>query len=671
MKKKIILLTIIIFIIISVTIFIVFLNNTSKTKPENILQQYVSCINEKDYEKMYNMITEKSKSEITQENFIERNKNIYEGIDMSDMTIEIIQVLKENKNDVKIEYQTSINTSVGNIEFKNIAYLIKDKKEGYLIDWSSKLIFPELTNSDKVRIKTVKAERGSIVDKNGRILAGKGNVSSIGIVPKKLGDEKNSSIEKIASLLGISIDMINNELESSWVKEDSFVPLKNVAVSETELKNNLLQIPGVKITTTQTRVYPLGESAAQLIGYVQNITAEELEKNIDKGYTSTSVIGKVGLEKIYEERLKGKDGKKIYIEDENGNIKKEIGNIEVQNGEEIKLTIDSTIQEKLYNELKLNEGFFVVMEPKTGEILALVSTPSYDPNKFVLGMSNEEWNTIKDDERKPMLARYLQSWCPGSTFKPITGAIGLTTNSLKEEDTFSYNGLSWKKDSSWGNYNITTLTAYSGPKNLKNALIYSDNIYFAQAILQIGKDNFINELKKIKFGEDIDFILATSKSQYSNSDDIVSETQLADSAYGQGEILVNPIHMASIYSSFVNDGNMIKPYIEYRENKTKEYLVEGAFSKESANIIKNDLIQVIENPEGTANDMKVAGRIIAGKTGTAELKTAKDEKAETLGWFNCVTTDSNENQILVVSMVEDGRDLGGSHYLIKKIKSLF
>ena len=487
-------------------------------------------------------------------------------------------------------------------------------------------------------------------------------------MPGKLGENKENSIKQISEILGISEENINKSLSSTWVKDDSFVPIKKVSKSETELKEKLLQIPGIKITTTKSRVYPLGEAAAQLIGYVQNITAEELKNNQDKGYTSNSVIGRAGLEKQYEERLKGTDGLEIYIENENGEKKAEIAKIDVQNGENIKLTIDSEIQQKLYEELKNDSGFFVVMQPETGKLLALVSTPSYNPEKFVLGMSTEEWNQIKENNQNPLTARYLQSWCPGSTFKPITGAIGLTSGSLSEEDTFSYNGLSWKKDN-WGEYDITTLTAYNGAKNLRNALIHSDNIYFAQAALKIGKDNFVTGLKKIKFGEDIEFPLTLSKSQYSNNDNISTEKVLADSGYGQGEILVNPIHMASIYSAFANDGNMLKPQIE--EKNTKEYLIENAFSKEAANIIKNDLIQVVENEEGTAKDMKVAGRTIAGKTGTAELKGSKDAQADVLGWFDCFSTDSNDNQLLVISMVENGRSLGGSHYLIKKIKTLF
>lgn len=640
-------------------------------KPENIWQQYVAYINEQKYDEMYDMITNDSKSQISKDDFVKRNKNIYDGIDMTDMQVQITSVEKENSNTSKISYKQTMDTDAGNVEFENTVRLSRDKEKGYLVNWSSSLIFPTLGSNDKVRIKTISAERGSIVDKNGQLLAGAGSVSSVGIVPKKLSENKDADIEKIAELLGMSADSINKSLSALWVKDDSFVPIKKIAMDATDLKNQLLQIPGVKITTAKGRTYPLGEASAQLVGYVQTITAEELEANRGKGYTATSVIGKAGLEKQYEERLKGKDGVEIYIEGEDGKRKTDIAKIDVQNGETIKLTIDSTIQTQLYNELKDNEGFFVVMHPKTGALLALVSTPSYNPNSFALGMGTYEWNNIKNDERNPMLTRYLQSYCPGSTFKPITGAIGLTTETLSTEDTFQYSGLSWKKDIWGANDDITTLTAYDGPKNLKNALIHSDNIYFAQAILQIGKKNFTDELDKIKFNENIDFGLTTSKSQYANKIDIPTEKTLADSGYGQGEILVNPIHMASIYSAFVNDGNMIKPYLEEKKDNQVEYLVENAFSKEAANIIKEDLIQVVENPEGTANDMRVDGRTIAGKTGTAELKVSKDAQADVLGWFDCFTTDDNEKQLLVVSMVENGRDLGGSHYLISKIKTLF
>lgn len=674
MSKKVIITIIIILVLVvaiagGVTAY--FFLNQVKEKPEDIWQQYISLITEQKYDEMYNMITNSSKQQISQEDFVTRNKNIYEGIDMANLNVQISNIVEqEDKKTVKIYYTETMETSAGNIDFDNSVSLVLNDEKHYEIEWSHSLIFPQLSSTDKVRVKTIEAERGEIYDKNGVLLAGKGEISSVGIVPGKLGENRDSSIEQIANLLGISVDSINKSLSASWVKDDTFVPIKSVEKNQTDLKNQLLQIPGIKITTQSSRVYPLGEAAAHLVGYVQTVTAEDLENNKGKGYTSTSVIGKAGLEKQYEDRLKGTNGLEIYIEDEEGNRKAEIAKIEVQNGERINLTIDSTIQSKLYEELKNDAGFFVVMEPNTGALLALVSTPSYNPNKFVLGMTTDEWNEINNNEMKPMYVRYQQRYIPGSTFKPITGAIGLSTNSLSADDTFSYSGLSWKKDG-WGEFDITTLTAYSGPKNLRNALIHSDNIYFAQAALQIGKTNFTSGLDKILFNQDLNLEISTAKSQYSNSEDIENEKVLADSGYGQGELLVNPIHMASIYSAFANDGNMVKPYLEIKENQETEYLVENAFTAEAANTIKEDLIQVVEDPEGTAHDMKVSGRTIAGKTGTAELKGSKDAEADVLSWFSCFSTDSNDNQLLVISMVENGRDLGGSHYLIPKIKTLF
>ena len=660
MKKKILIILIIVLLIATIGGFLYYKN--SKNKPEETLNEYISKINDEKYNEMYELLDEKSKQKISEEDFISRNKKIYQGIDMSNMTIEIKDIKKSGSKKVII-YNTKMDASGGEITFDNEITL--NNENGYKIEWSSNLIFPELEDTDKVRVSTSKPSRGKILDRNGKELAGEGTASSIGIVPGKLSENKDEDINKIAELLGTTADTINKKLQAGWVTDESFVPLKTISSSDTELKDKLLQIKGVKISSTKVRYYSLGEAASQLTGYVQTITKEELEKN--EGYTSTSLIGKSGLEQKYEEKLKGKNGVEIYIEDKDGKRKQTLIKQDKVDGEDIKLTIDSNLQQNLYNELKNDEGLFVVMNPSTGEILALVSTPSVDVNKMVLGVSTDEWNEISNDEKTPMLARYSQKYCPGSTFKPITGAIGLSTNSLSVDDTFSYSGLSWQKDASWGTYNITTLTAYNGAKNLKNALIHSDNIYFAQAALKIGNKNMTSGLDKLKFNTDIDFDINLAKSQYSNDGKIDKETLLADTGYGQGQILVNPVHMASIYSAFYNEGNMIKPYLEFKENKEPTILVENAFTKEASEEIKNDLIQVVENPEGTAKDMKINGMTIAGKTGTAELKASKDEKADTIGWFDCFTVN-NDNPYLFIGMVEKANNNGGSHYLIPMIK---
>lgn len=673
MKNKKVLIGIIVIILIIVGIVTgIVIANMPKEKPEEVLNKYFSAINEKKYEEMYTYLTTSSQNSISQEDFITRNKNIYEGIDSSNIKIEIKEVSDENKNK-KITYTEQMVTSAGNISFDNQVILKKEDKQ-YKIDWSSSLIFPELQKDYKVRVETLSGKRGSILDRNGNKLAYDGTISQVGIVPGKLGENKEENIQKISELTGVSVETINNYLSASYVKDDTFVPVRKISKDNTQLKESLLQIPGILINDAKGRVYTLGEEAGHLIGYVQPINAEELEKYSDKGYSSTSLIGKSGLELAYEDRLRGTDGVRIYILNSDGEVVKELAKQEQKDGEDIKLTIDTEIQAKLYEQLKNDKGLFVVMQPKTGELLALVSTPTYNSNDFTLGLTTDKWNQLNNDENKPLYNRFIQSYCPGSTFKAVTGAIGLTTGKISADEDFGYTGTSWQKDSSWGDYKVTTLTGYNGPKNLLNALMHSDNIYFAQAALKIGTTTFTESLDKIGFNQKIDFPLELTKSQYANSEGINSEGKLADSGFGQGNILVNPIHMASIYSSFYNNGNMVKPYIEYKENKEPEILIQNAFSEEAANTIKEDLIQVVENPSGTANDMKVNGITIAGKTGTAELKVDKnDNESGTLGWFNCFTTNQGDNDILIVSMVENVQDNsdGGSHYLIKMIRTLF
>ena len=670
-NKKVIIGIVIILIIIAIIVAtILIINKNDEEKAKQSLIDYMNLINDKNYEAMYEKVT--NFNTIDKEKFITRNQNIYEGIDSTNISIEIKEIVKED-DEYKINYHQKMYTSAGEVEFDNSVNMVKQDKE-YKLRWSSKIIFPELDEKDKVRVETIKSKRGSILDRNNIPLAEDGQIASVGIVPGKLGTNKDENISRISELTGVSVDYINKSLNASYVKDDTFVPIKKISDSNTELKEQLLQISGVMINKEDSRVYVLGKEAGHLIGYVQEINAEELEKNEGKGYTSNSLIGKSGLELAYEDTLRGIDGTRIYILDEEGEEKTEIIKQDKKDGQDVKLTIDSNLQKNIYNQMQNDKGLFVVMEPQTGELLALVSTPTFDSNDFVVGMTTEQWNTLNNDESKPLYNRFIQKYCPGSTFKPVTGAIGLTLGTIDPNEDLGYTGTSWQKDSSWGNYNITTLTAYNGPKNLMNAIMYSDNIYFAQSVLKMGTENFTSSLNKLGFNEQIEFPLTLAKSQYaSNNGTIIEgETKLADSGYGQGDILVNPIHMASIYSAFANEGNMIKPRIEYKDSNVGEVLKEKAITKEAAETIKNDLIQVVEN--GTASDMKIEGTTIAGKTGTAELKTSiEDTESGTLGWFNCFTTNKGDgNNLLIVSMIENIQDNseGGSHYLIQKIRNV-
>lgn len=677
-NKKIIIIVISIILILAISVGIgitIYFNNKPKNKPEDVLQTFASYINDKKYEDMYSLLSSKSKANISEEDFIKRNKNIYEGIEAENFSVDIQSIENENKL-AKVTYKNSMDTMSGHVDFTNTVTLELNEEKEYKIDWTSNLIFPKLNTEDKVRVKTIEAKRGSILDRNGEYLATNGVASKIGLVPGKMSDNREEDIAKIAELLNMTSDGINSELSASYVKADTFVPLKTVEKNEMELKNKLLEIKGIKIIDADERIYPQGVSTSQLVGYIQPINEEELKEKAKDGYTSSSKIGKYGLERAYESTLRAVNGSEIYIEDANGNKKTSIAKQEQKDGQDVKLTIDSKLQQTVYEQFKDDKSAVVVMNPKTGEVLALASCPSFDSNDFSLGMTTADYKNLTENPDNLLYNRYLATYAPGSSFKPIIGAIGLTTGAFSADDDFGRSGTKWQNDSSWGDFYITTLSTYSGPANLKNALIHSDNIYFAKAALKIGGKNLINSLKNIGFGQQIEFPQTISKSSYSNSESFTNETQLANSGYGQGEVLVNPINMAMMYSAFVNEGNMIMPYLEYKENassQTAKYYKENAFSKEAANEVRDGLIQVVENPSGTAHSAKIEGKTIAGKTGTAEIKQSKDDTEGTeIGWFNAFNVgESDANSLLIVSMVENVKGKGGSHYLLPKVRAIF
>ena len=686
-------------ITLGMAVYMLILTKTGSnlTKPDELLLTYMNHISEQNYKEMYRMLDVDASGQISEEDFIKRNSAIYEGIEVHNITTTIISYDaetpsgypsmpfgdKEERN--VVHYQTAFDTAAGNISFENEAFFLKGE-DGYKLAWSDSLIYPGLSSTDRVRVSTIQAKRGEILDRNDRILAGPGVASSVGIVPGKL-ENKDSVIEQIAELLGIESEEIEKKLSAKWVKEDSFVPVKTLrkveeielmslepdeeALKEYERQQRLLEIPGVMISDTEVRSYPLKDAAAHLVGYVQNVTAEDLEKHAGEGYTASSVIGRSGAEGLFEKELRGQNGCRIYIVDSDGNEKEELACRIVENGKDIKLTIDSELQNVLYEQFRSDKSCSVAMNPYTGEVLALVSTPSYDNNDFIMGLSSEKWAALNEDENKPMYNRFRQVWCPGSTFKPITAAIGLESGAINPNEDYGNVGLSWQKDASWGSYHVTTLHAYD-PVVLENALIYSDNIYFAKAALKIGAEEMKNSLLKLGFQEEMPFEVVMSKSQYSNTENIETEIQLADSGYGQGQILVNPLHMACLYTAFCNKGNVIKPYFVYLPDADPEYWIPNAFSENTTNLVLEGMKKVINDSHGTGYAAHREDILLAGKTGTAEIKVSKEDTSGTeLGWFAIFTAEkTEENPILIVSMVEDVKGRGGSGYVVGKDKQV-
>ena len=640
-------------VLLIVSVFFVF--NQGKSN-EQVVTEYFELLKKKDYKQMYQMLNPKIVYTPTQKYFVEKYKEFYEEIDAKNIQIKIL-----DEQDSVIEYLIYIDTLAGRITYRNKVG-VKDEQ----IQFNKNLIMDGYTDGCKIKITTYNPEkRGRILDRNGKVLAEDGKGYSVGLVKGKLNGENDYG--QIAQYLETDVETLQKKMSASWINDDSFVPIKTVseATKNDLINKNILGINGVKISTVSIRTYPYDKVASHIVGYVQNVNAEDLKKHKNEGYNSTSVIGRNGIEAAYEEKLKGITSGKIELVDKNDKVIKELCHKEVKmSPQDITLTIDIDLQQSLYNEYQNDKSASVALNPKTGEVLALVSTPSYSNNDFVLGLSTDKWDALNNDSNQPLMSRYKQTYTPGSTMKPITAAIGLETKTIDANKDLGAKDK-WQKDSSWGNYYVTTLHAPS-PNNLKNAITYSDNVYFARSALSIGKDNLFKYYKNLKIGEKIPFELSLNRSQYINKNQKVNDQFIADSGYGQGQILMNPLQLASIYSSFVNEGSIYQPHIV--QGKTKTW-IKNVFSKETSQTIKEDLINVIADEKGTGHSIYHDNVTLAGKTGTAEIKQSQSDTTGTeLGWFTVMTTDSKQ-PLLITTLVEDVKDRGGSGYVVEHTKT--
>ncbi len=640
-------------VLLIVSVFFIF--NQGKSN-EQVVTEYFELLKKKDYKQMYQMLNQKTVYTPTQKYFVEKYKEIYDDIGANNIQVKIL----DEKNDI-VKYQISMDTVAGTIEYKN-----KIGVKNEQIQFNNNLIMKDYKDGCKIKVITYNPEkRGRNLDRNGKVLAEDGKGYSVGLVKGKLNGENDYG--QIAKYLETDVETIQKKMSASWIKDDSFVPIKTVSeITKNGLVyNGILNISGVKISTVGIRTYPYDKVASHVVGYVQNVNAEDLKKHKNEGYNSTSVIGRSGIEAVYEKQLRGSSSGKIDLVDKNDKVIENLCALEIDKSpQDITLTIDIDLQQNLYNEYQNDKSASVALNPKTGEILALVSTPSYSNNDFVLGLSTDKWNALNNDSNQPLMSRYKQTYTPGSTMKPITAAIGLETKTIDPDKDLGAKDK-WQKDSSWGNYYVTTLHAPS-PNNLKNATTYSDNVYFARSALTIGKDNLFKYYKNLKIGEKIPFELALNKSQYINKNQKVNDQFIADSGYGQGQILMNPLQLASIYSAFVNNGSIYQPHIV--QGKTKTW-IKNIFSKETTKTIKEDLINVIADEKGTGHSIYHDNVTLAGKTGTAEIKQSQSDTSGTeLGWFTVMTIDEKQ-PLLITTMVEDVKNRGGSGYVVEHTKT--
>lgn len=617
-----------------------------QNQAEKVVHSFIENLSKNKFDKLPSLILSDSaeRNGYTNDQVAEKYQTIFSGIDAANIKGSKITLSDDVKDaDYQFTYQLSLTTSLGEIKDLNYSGTIKFEKDQPKIDWAPNLIFPDMAGQDKVSISVDEAVRGEIVDRNKTPLAANGTLYQLGVIPGQLGDgeDKESRIKAIAKQFDLTEKAIQQALDQSWVQDDYFVPLKIVEPTA--------DLPtGASIQETAGRTYPLGEAAAQLIGYVGDITAEDVEK--DDTLASNGKIGRSGLEAAFDKELRGKNGGKIAITDEKGTERKALIETKKTDGKTIQLTIDAKAQKIAFDSLKNQAGSTVVTEPTTGDLLVLASSPSFDPNKMTNGISQEDYDAYHNNKDLPFISRFATGYAPGSTFKTITAAIGLDNGTINPETVLSINGLKWQKDSSWGDYFVTRVSDVASV-NLRNALVYSDNIYMAQQTLAMGEDKFRAGLEKFIFGEELDLPIAMNPAQISNDKSFNSEILLADTGYGQGELLINPIQQAAMYSVFANQGSLVYPRLVMgAETKTKKELI----SPETISLINEDLKAVVTDENGTAHSLAALGLPLAAKTGTAEIKEKQDEKGQENSFL--FAFDAQNQKYLMVSMLEDRQE---------------
>ncbi len=526
--------------------------------------------------------------------------------------------------------------------------------------------YARLAEGNRIRIIPTMAPRGTFFDRNGELLVQNRPGFAVSLMPVMTKIDP-VVIQRLSDLLKVPVDDIDKKIEA----HTGFDPIRikadvtpDIVTIIEEQKDNY---PGVVIEVQPIRDYMNQEEAAHTYGYVSEINDMELEKKKDEGYKSGDIIGKFGLEKIYDKELRGENGGQQVEVDVTGKPVQILGVKPPVPGDDLYLTIDKNLQtvaEKAVDEqLKLihaNAAAVVCLNPQTGEILAMVSRPAFNPNLFAHGISSKEWNKLNNNPYHPMDNKAITGeYPPGSTFKIITGTAALTEGVVSPSELIMDSGHHWIIPK--GNAEGEAL----GLINFQQAMAHSDNVYFYEMGNRLGIDRLEKYARMFGLGKttgidlpyESDGLVANRRYKEKNFEDgdwYLSET--FDAAIGQGFNLVTPLQAAMVMGEIAADGKRYKPHLVSRivgpDGKTvkdfkPELLSTLDVRPEVISLVQAGLHDVTKY--GTAASIFRGFPIeIAGKTGTAENPHGRDH-----GWFVAYGPFQSPD-IVVAVIVEQG-----------------
>lgn len=523
-----------------------------------------------------------------------------------------------------------------------------------------------LADGNRIRIVPSMAPRGTFYDRNGELLVTNRPGFSVSLLPLT-APISDDVIDRLSDLLKVPTD----EIKTKIAGHSGFNPIR-IKTDVTPdivsiIEEQKSQYPGVVIEVTPIRDYILKQEGAHTFGYVSEINDTELEKMKDEGYKSGDIIGKFGLEKVYDKELRGENGGQQVEVDVSGKPVQILGRKEPVPGDDLELTIDINLQqaaEKAVDEQLTQIGAHaaaaVVMNLQTGEILAMVSRPAFDPNLFAHGISSKDWNQLNNNPYHPMDNKTITGeYPPGSTFKIVTGTAALTEGVVTPDEQIFDSGHHWIIPK--GNADGEAL----GWLNFRTALAHSDNVYFYEMGNRLGIDRLEKYARMFglgaKTGIDLPYeatgLVANRRYKEKNFDDgewYLSET--FDAAIGQGFNLVTPLQAAMVMGEIAADGKRYKPHVVNRiiapdgsvvKDFQPELLSQLDVPEEDIKLVQDGLHDVTKY--GTAASSFRGFTVdIAGKTGTAENSQGRDH-----GWFVAYGPFDNPN-IVVAVIVENG-----------------
>jgi len=533
--------------------------------------------------------------------------------------------------------------------------------------------YRRLSEENRIRVIPVDAPRGHILDRHGQVLVCNRPSYVVSIVPFKLR-QMEQTIETLSGFLGMESGSIITRLNESRqrrfepVKIKRDIDFKTLAI----IQEHKLDVPGVIYQVEPRREYLYGDLAAHLLGTVGEISSEELAGLRSAGYRHGSLIGKGGLEKLYERFLRGEDGVQ-YVEV--SAVGREIGPlpdrpaVEAKPGNDLVLTIDLSLQQAAEEALSDSAaGAIVALDPASGEILAMVSRPAFDPNLFSSVIPESTWRALNEDPGHPLLNRAIQSaYPPGSILKVLTAAAGLEAGVITEHTRFSpctgafkYGDRWFGCWQSWGH----------GSLALVDALAQSCDVYFYQLGLKVGLDRWSDFVKRCGLGKTFGVDLVGEVSGLVPDRQFFNDHYgrrnwgpgvLLNLAIGQGENLITPLQTASLIAAVGSDGTIYKPHLvrEIRSltgktlDQKSEVIGQLPVSAEHLKLLKRSMRAVVHHHMGTGRQAAVAGFEVAGKTGTAQNPHGEDH-----AWF-AAFAPVEEPRIAVAVIVEQGGH-GGS-----------